>query len=282
MSDPGALLKRLLDMGWQRGTLAFFHEMPREEVLEMLPGIAEGCGEDEHGWLMREAKRQKIKMDVEDHTFLQHQRLLFKDQSFIDRKIEGTAFGEAQMGLSLAKVRKTLPRVSWKTRADKMLGHTPSEELRQQVEEKERDRWIQKLVTLLEVSGLVEALERKPERYKYYASRYAMGRRAATLRQHVRYGIQLQEYMEGVFGERWLRHEGDFIAYVALRMEEPCGCSVPGSLFKALAFLELSAEVPAERRISSSLALHHFLMETERSNAWLPRKTRRLASRCPW
>ena len=258
MTDPSVCLKRLLDMGWQRSTLAFFDAMPRDEVVGLLPGIADEWGDDEHAWLLREAKRQKVKLDIEDHTFLQHQRLLFRDQSYIDRKIEGTPYGEAHAGLTLAKVRKALPRVSWKTRADKMLGSGPSDELRQQVEEKERDRWIKKLVLLLEVSGLVDTVERKPERYKYFASRYAMGRRASTLRQHIRYGSQLQEYMEGVFGERWLRHEGDLIAYISLRMEEPCGRSVPGPLFRAVAFLELSAEVPEGQRISAS-ALQHFL-----------------------
>lgn len=169
MSDPGAWLKRLQDLGWQRSTLAFFDAMPRAEVLEMLPGVAEDWTEEQHDWLLREAKRQRVKLDVEDHTFLQHQRLLFRDQSYIDRMIEGTPYGEAQAGLSLARVRKSLPRVSWKTRADKMLGHGPSEELGQQVEERERERWIQKLVMLLEVTGLVNAEEKKPERYKYFA-----------------------------------------------------------------------------------------------------------------
>ena len=128
---------------------------------------------------------------------------------------------------------------------------------------------MRKLIELLEVTGLAEIKEKKPERYTYFASRIAMGRRASTLRQHVRLGKLLQVFMESVFGMRWLRHEGDLIAYIALRMEEPCGKSVPGS---AVAFLELAAEVPMEQRISASLALQHFLLEAERSQAWAPRR----------
>ena len=215
--------KRLLDLGWQRQTLAFFDEMPKDEVIGLLPGIAEHWTEEEHKTLLREAKRQRIKMDLEDHTFLLHQRLLFKDRSFVDRKLEGTHFGEAQAGVALGTIRKTLPRVSWKTRADRMLGSGPTDELRQQVEEKERERWVGKLIEILERNPLVEEAEKKPERYKYFASRYAMGRRASTIRQHVRHGTILQEFMENTHGERWLRHEEDLIAHISLRMEEPCG-----------------------------------------------------------
>ena len=238
----------------------------------MLPGIAEDWTEDEYKWLQREAKRQRTKLDLEDHVFLQHQRLLYKDQGYIDKQLDKTAAGESEIGLVLARARRALPRVSWKTRADRLLGLQPTPELRQEVEEKERQRWVRKLIELLEVTGLAEIKEKKPERYTFFASRFAMGRRSSTLRQHVRLGKLLQGFMESVFGVRWLRHEGDLIAYIALRMEEPCGKSVPGSLFKAVAFLELAAEVPMDQRISASLALQHFLLEAERSQAWMPRR----------
>ena len=267
-----SILGRLGDMGWTRSSLAFFHEIPEAEVVSLLPGIAEDWSKEEFMWLQREAKRQRVKLDLEDHVFLQHQKLLYKDQAYIEKQLDNTAAGESEIGLVLARARRALPRVSWKTRADRLLGHQPTPELRQEVEEKERQRWVRKLIELLEVTGLAEVKEKKPERYTYFASRFAMGRRASTIRQHVRLGKLLQVFMESVFGVRWLRHEGDLIAYIALRMEEPCGKSVPGSLFKAVAFLELAAEVPMDRRVSASLALQHFLLEAERSQAWTPRR----------
>lgn len=100
---------------------------------------------------------------------------------------------------------------------------------------------------------------------KYLAARYAMGRRANTIRQHVKVGTRLHEYMYKIFGIPWLRDAGDLIGYISLRMEEACGKTVPGSLYKAVVFLETSAEVPPDRRVSSSLALQHFLQEIERS-----------------
>ena len=66
--------------------------------------------------------------------------------------------------------------------------------------------------------------------------------------------------MEGVYGVQWLRHPKDLMMYINARLEEPCGRSVPGSLFKALVFMENAAELPQERRLSTSMALHHYLL----------------------
>ena len=78
-------LGRLLDMGWSRENLAFCEGMPVQEVQGLLPGIAGEWTAEEHGWLQKEAKRQRIKLDLEDHMFLQHQRLLYKDQAWLKK-----------------------------------------------------------------------------------------------------------------------------------------------------------------------------------------------------
>ena len=148
--------------------------------------------------------------------------------------------------------------MSWRTRAERLLHRCETEVQRKDVEERERNRWIDSLVELLESTKLVEEGHRAEQGSKYFVNRYAMGRRAATIRQHVRHGRRLQEYMGSIFGEPWLRDAGDLIAYIALRMEEPCGRTVPASFFKAVAILETSAEVPQEKRISASVAVHHF------------------------
>ena len=90
--EPG-ILGRLVDMGWTRSSLAFFHGMPEEEVTSLLPGIAEDWTQEEFLWLQREAKRQRTKLDLEDHVFLQHQKLLYKDQAYIDKQLDKTAAG---------------------------------------------------------------------------------------------------------------------------------------------------------------------------------------------
>ena len=258
---------------WSRSSLAFFHEMPPEEVRGLLLLVAEAWTEQEFAWLQKEAKRQRLKLDLEDHLFLQHQRLLYKDRALINKKIDETSFGEARIGTTLALARRTLPRVSWRTRGDRLLHRCDTEEQRKEVEEKERDRWIAHLVAFLEEAQLIEKGKRGPEGLKYYANRFAMGRRSSTIRQHVLHGRRLMDYMQKVYSAPWLRHEGDLIAYIALRMEEPCGRTIPGSYFKAVAFLEMSAEVPEDRKVTSSASLHHFLLEVERGDHWKAKPT---------
>ena len=126
--------------------------------------------------------------------------------------------------------------MTWKTRLQKAMATAPDDQHRAKAEEKERQRWIRELMTLLEDAGFLGNVVREEDAMKHLAARVAAGRRASTLRQHVRYGRRLQSYMETVFGLAWLRGHGDFIGYVALLLEEPCGRTVPSSLFKSLAF----------------------------------------------
>ena len=86
--------------------------------------------------------------------------------------------------------------------------------------------------------------------------------------------------MESIYGTAWLRSPGDFIGYVALLLEEPCGRSVPGSLFKCLAFLEAAAEVSPEKRLSSAQSIHNYLKEVEQGTTWKARQ-RNKAARIP-
>ena len=63
-------------------------------------------------------------------------------------------------------------------------------------------------------------------------------------------------------------------------LEEPCGRSVPGSLFKCLAFLEAAAEVSPEKRLSSAQSIHNYLKEVEQGTTWKARQ-RNKAARIP-
>ena len=113
--DEPAGVARLLKEGWQRSTLAFFNDMPKDEIAELLPAIVDGWTDEDYMMLKREAKRQKRRLDLDDNLFLQHQALLFRDRSFIDRKLEDTPLGQARMGAEIEVVRGTLPRVGWRS-----------------------------------------------------------------------------------------------------------------------------------------------------------------------
>ena len=272
---------QLVGMGWKRETLAFFHSMPKEEIQEMLPLASKDWTDEDYEVLLREAKRQRRWMDVEDNQFYLHQRLLYKDVSVIDAKIANLPAAVAEAGVTLALARKALPRVTWKTRLQKALAGAAGEQQRAKVEEAERERWIKELLKLLEDAGFLGSTAKNPEAMKHLAARCAMGRRASTLRQHVKYGRKVQVYiMESIYGVAWLRGYMDFIGYVSLLLEEPCGRSVPSSLFKAIAFMELASEVPDDKRISTTQAVHNYLMEVSKGNTWSPHQ-RVKAARIP-
>eukprot|EP00913_Durusdinium_trenchii_P022634 g21257.t1 len=210
---------QLVSMGWRRETLAFFHAMPIDEIQEMLPLATKDWVEEDYNVLLREAKRQRRWMGVEDNLFYPHQRLLYKDASVIDARIAELPTAVAEAGTTLALARKALPRVTWKTRLQKALAGAAGEQQRAKVEEAERERWIKELLKLLGDAGFLGSTAKSPEAMRHLEARCAMGRRASTIRQHVKYGRKLQIYMESVYGVAWLRGYMDFIGYVALLTE---------------------------------------------------------------
>ena len=276
-SDLAPAVRVLLHEGWDLGTLAFFHAMPDEEIRAMLPVMARCWTPDEMEGLRRKAKRQKRVLDIEDGTFYNHQRLLYKDTSLLEKKLGGMPGAISEAGTSMVVARKAMPRVTWKTRLQKAMANAPDDQHRARAEEKERQRWIGELMKLLEDAGFLDSIVRDPEAVKQLAARVAAGRRASTLRQHVKYGRRLQVYMESIYGSNWLRGPGDFIGYVALLL---CGRSVPGSLFKCIAFIETAAEVSPEKRFSGAQSIHNYLKEVEQGNTWAPRQ-RTKAARLP-
>ena len=64
------------------------------------------------------------------------------------------------------------------------------------------------------------------------AARCALGTRASMIRQRVKRGRRIQIYMKSIYAVAWLRACADFIGYVAMPLDEPCGrCA------RAVAFL---------------------------------------------
>lgn len=80
-----------------------------------------------------------------------------------------------------------------------------TDDQREQVEVAERRRWIGALVKHLQDAGFTDRLASLgQDRVQYLATRFAMGRRASTLRQRVRYCIRVQEYMMSIYCDAWL------------------------------------------------------------------------------
>ena len=89
--------------------------------------------------------------------------------------------------------RKLMPKATWTTRLQRLASKVTGDNQREKLEQAERDRWMKELNDLLHEAGYLGRQDKEFEAMQYVATRYAMGRRAATIRQHVRHGRRIQE-----------------------------------------------------------------------------------------
>ena len=124
----------------------------------------------------------------------------------------------------------------------------------QQVENSERKRWVKELMKELQLHPTLPAVEEAsrsldPERRLQRAGR---GRRATTLRKRVRDWRRMSKWLEGARGRGWPATTDDVLCYLGMRAAEPCGRTCFTAALQALAFMEESGGVQAERRLSQN------------------------------
>ena len=90
-------------------------------------------------------------------------------------------------------------------------------------------------------------------------TRRGKGRRAGTLRKHVKVWQRYTRWLLASCSSRWPETPVDFADYLLSRAMEPCGQSIPVSVYKTLIFMEHAAEVP--KVISGSDAVKNALEE---------------------
>ena len=272
MEDEGESqgLEGLKRKGWE-SALAFFDGMSLEEMKKVLGGACERWGLQDFEDLRREAKKQKASLDREENQTMQAPASGHRDNSWVpqsgpaDLRMKG-------MGISLEKARALMPRMVWPTRRQRRMEHAKEDSQREKVEEEERNRQINRLVELLRKADLLQEKSiRDGAASAWMTKRRAMGRRSNTLRAHVRMGERMREFSAGCLGKTWFEEPADVMEYIAGRLEEPCGKSIPGSIMAALRFLEASAEVPMEKRLSEDAVLINFLAEVTKSGWWISR-----------
>lgn len=267
--------------GWVAPSLAFFDSMPMEKVKEVLGSVCDDWGLEDFEDLRVESKRQKLFVDAEDREAIKEPSSSFKDVGW--RPGEGHQdLRKSAEGVALEKVRNVLPRMIWPTRYHRRLRHCKDEGQRQKLEEDERDRQIGKLVDLLKGTGLLVGEEDRPAgpAGAWAIKRHALGRRANTLRIHVRLGERMKEYVYRTHGRDWFRNVAEIMDYIAGRLEEPCGKTIPNSIHSTIKFLEMSAELPVDKRMGSDQTLENFINEVNRSQFWAA-KPRVSANRWP-
>ena len=266
-----SVVEVLRRLGWGN-VLAFFHELPMEEVKKRLGPASQNWGLEEFAELRQEAKKQKMEMDLEENRIAQNPASGQKDVSWIPQTGLANLRGRT-LGIDLERARPLLPRMSWPTRHSRRMHHAQEDAQREKVEEDERNRQISKLVELLNKSELLKEEDKRVHAASVWMmKRRAMGRRANTLRAHVRMGQRMQEFSSAALGKPWFQHAGEVMDYIAGRLEEPCGKSVPQSIMSALKFLEMSAEIKREERISEDETMRNFMAEIEKSHWWVSRE----------
>ena len=67
--------------------------------------------------------------------------------------------------------------------------------------------------------------------------------------------------MKKTFGHPWPRYPQEFALYLEARANEPCGRTVPGSMYKTFIFMEVAGEVEEADQMSRSNAVKNVLEE---------------------
>ena len=264
-------LEELKKRGWE-SALAYFDGMSIEEIRRALGEACAHWGLEDFEDLRQEAKRQRRALEQIDNKALLEPSSGYKDSSWIPQTGHADLRGRP-IGVEIQKARLALPRMIWPTRLQRRLSHAKEENQREQIEEDERTRQINKLVELLGKAGLLkEESRREGAASVWMTKRRAMGRRANTLRVHVRTGEKMRLFCASSLGKEWFGEVADVMDYIAGRLEEPCGKSIPISIVGALKFLEAAAEVPTERRLGDQPVLSNFMAEISRSKWWISRE----------
>ena len=181
---------------------------------------------------------------------------------------------------AIAKVvprKGTAAMVRWPTRLEKRLSAAGDKlELRQGADKSERHRWINELKHLLWEARLPALYRDLPLEHADESLRFGKGRRASTLRKHVKTWIKARDWMKKAFGYPWPRYPEEFALYLEARANEPCGRTVPGSIYKTFIFMEIAGEVEVEHQMSKAPAIRNVLEEIAiRLEGEAPRFTRK-------
>lgn len=268
--------------GWHPSSVAFLDGMGLAEMKSTVGEPAASWGLDEFAEVRREAKKQRLLLDCEDREYARDPVPFRLEKGWKDGDGRADLSDQAK-GVELKKGRAMLPKAIWPNRFARRSAAEKDDEQRLQLEEAERERLSNDLVSLLRKIGWLvkKDSEELLLSQRWLLRRHSMGRRPSTLRQHLRLGRKLASYVKMSYGVPWFREPSDVMEYVAQRLEEPCGKSVPSSIVATLRFLEESAEIPESQRLSMDGALRNFFAEISRHPSWAEGNPRSSAKRLP-
>ena len=266
-------MEGLRDAGWDGPVLAALDGLTDVQVDEIVGQESNSWSEEQRREVMLEAKKRRLALDAEDTMVATRRKMQFLERTWVKQRGYASVSPTLDQG-RFEVLKKALPRLSWSTKLQKALASADTFGQRAKAENEERDRWIGNLVALLKETHFItdEEFGEVVKKGGWMLRKYGVGRRGSTIRSYVRTGRKLAFFMREIYGEPWFRNEADIIEYLVQRMEEPCGKSVPQTIYAAIAFMELASAVAPDRRLSSRPALMNFFREAQASGQWNSQK----------
>ena len=153
--------------------------------------------------------------------------------------------------------------VHWPSRIKRSLGKVSGDAaLRQKLEVQERNKWSARLSAILVAAELPATRDSAGRMCELgELRRTSKGRRASTLKSHVRYCEGFLSWLSLATGLLWPSSALDLVRYLETRAEEPCGRTVPGTIQRSLVFVEAAGEVAPNERIATHPAVLNLLEE---------------------
>ena len=167
--------------------------------------------------------------------------------------------------------------VHWPSRIKRSLGKVAGDAaLRQKLEVQERSKWSARLSAILVAAALPATRDSTGRMCELSElKRTCKGRRASTLKSHVRYCEGFIAWLSLATGLLWPSSAMDLVRYLETRAEEPCGRTVPGTIQRSLVFVEAAGEVALGERIATHPAVLNLLEELSTSLGSAVRSKRR-------
>ena len=167
--------------------------------------------------------------------------------------------------LQMAQViKKGLPVPKrWITRRKRQLSRAGPDHLqRAEVEERERDRWVEKLEAVLKEARMPIWLTAKQCADPAAMLRHCAGRaRAKTMRQRVRHWSRIMRWLRVAQPTLVRPDEAAIAEYLEMLFQEPCSRTVPQSVLEAIAFVEERGGLPKEERVSMSEVINSMVAD---------------------
>ena len=258
---PPEIGTALEEEGWTVQRLATLHDEDPpviEELVERLSKILKWnvMIDDVVDLILLSHRAAEVAWRVEGNTSAAELLVAHHTRELQD-KIEEVRKRRLQHLVELVPAKGTAKLARWPTRLHKKLETAgDNQQLRDEAEKTERGRWIKMLKDLL-----VEADTPVTKGGGDLTRRYGKGRRVGTLRKHVKTWQKESSWMKATFDLPWPIEDWQFAMYLESRADEPCGKSVPASIFKTLMFMENAAEIPVEEQICRKPALKNVLEE---------------------